>query len=77
MFQSDKLTAEESTKLINENRDKHFLSDAMINRFGGKRYLIFIMANNIEELNPFQIDKSNFGNMDDWLLVEDINNVKL
>jgi len=32
--------------------------------------------NKIEEIKSFAIDKSNYGNMDDWLSVEKIETVK-
>jgi len=31
----------------------------------------------LEILDPFPIDKRDYGNMDDWLPVGDINNVKI
>ena len=31
----------------------------------------------VKEIKPFKIDKSNYGNMDDWLLIEKIDNVKI
>jgi len=46
-------------------------------RWAGKRYIVLIEVSNTEEINPFPIDKSNFSNMDDWLLVEDIESVKV
>jgi hypothetical protein len=30
----------------------------------------------VEALNPFEINKNDYGNMDDWLLVEEIAKVK-
>jgi len=32
---------------------------------------------NFEKLEPFKIDRSEYGNMDDWLLVENIEKVKI
>lgn len=44
---------------------------------GMKKYLVLIEIDNIEEIEEFAIDKSNYGNMDDWLFVEKIENVKI
>lgn len=52
------------------------LNDSLIKRFGGKRYLVLITIKNFKALTPFKIDRSGYGNMDDWLPVEDINKVK-
>lgn len=43
---------------------------------GGKRYLVLIELKKIEEVKAFEIDKSNYGNMDDWLPVGKIESVK-
>ena len=53
------------------------LSEAQIKRWGGKRYLVLISVVDVKPIMPFEIDKSNYGNMDDWLPVEDINKVKM
>ena len=46
-------------------------------RFAGKRYLVLITIKDFEELEPFKIDRSDYGNMDDWLPVENIEKVKM
>jgi len=38
-------------------------------RWVGKRYLVMIEVGGIEKIKPFPIDKSNYGNLDDWLPV--------
>lgn len=72
---SDKLTPEQSTQLVNENRKDLMLTEAQFKRWSGKRYLVLIGFDFVEEIDPFEIDKSQFGNMDDWLLIENISNV--
>lgn len=77
VFNSDKMTEEESKNLIMKYEKELELSEAQIKRWGGKRYLVLISVVDIKSIKPFEIDKSNYGNMDDWLPVEDINKVKM
>jgi len=73
---SDKLTEEESNRLVKQHLSKLCLTDKQLARWAGKRYLVLVEVTGVEALDPFAIDKSNFGNMDDWLLVEDIETVR-
>ena len=75
-FHSDKLTETESQALIAENQLKLRLTEKQLQRWGGKRYLVLVEVTHVEALNPFEIDKSDYGNMDDWLPVEEIAKVK-
>lgn len=75
-FSSDKLSEEESNALLANNQDKLQLTEAQLTRWSGKRYLVLIEVESSRELPPFRIDRSNYGNMDDWLAVGDIESVK-
>lgn len=75
VFLSEAMSADQSQKLIDDNQTHLQLSANQTKKWSGKRYLVLIEVNQVEELSPFGIDKSNFGNMDDWLLVEDIKKV--
>ena len=75
VLNSEKMTKEQSIDLVEKNQEKLKLTDQQFNRWAGKRYLVLIEIENIEVIEPFKIDKSNYGNMDDWLLVEEIKNV--
>jgi len=44
-------------------------------RGAGKRYLVLIEVGGVTSLEPFSIDRRAYGNMDDWLLVEEIRRV--
>ncbi|MHC1690025.1 MAG: hypothetical protein AB9833_04260 [Bacteroidales bacterium] len=77
VFNSNKLTKEESFNLIGINQNNLLLDDGLLKRFGGKRYLVLITIRDFQELQNFKIDRSEYGNMDDWLPVGDINEVKL
>jgi hypothetical protein len=76
VFNSEKMSKEESIKLVNNNAEGLQLSSKQYKKWAGKRYLVLITVNKVVELEPFKIDRSNYGNMDDWLPVENINTVK-
>lgn len=77
VFNSEKMAKEESIKLVENNQGQLQLTSTQLKRWAGKRYLVLIGIRDIKEVEPFQIDKSNYGNMDDWLPVEDIDQVKI
>lgn len=76
-FHSEKMTEEESCTLVEKNQPKLGLTEKQVKRWAGKRYIVLIEVVDVKEVSPFAIDKSNYGNMDDWLLVERIESVKL
>lgn len=53
-----------------------YLTPNQIKRWGGKRYLVLIEVENLQEITPFAVDRSSYDNMDDWLPVEDIELIK-
>ncbi len=77
IFNSEKMTKEESAQLVSENQEKLQLTTHQKKRWAGKRYLVLIEVSEVSEIEPFSIDKSEYGNMDDWLPVEDIRQVKI
>ena len=77
VLNSDKLDPQQSAALIKENQPFLQLSDDQVKRWSGKRYLVLVTVKNFERLQPFMIDRSAYGNMDDWLPVEDIEKVKI
>lgn len=76
VFNSEKLTEEESHKVISEHQSMLQLTPIQLKRWGGKRYLVLIEAENVQEVEPFAIDRSSYGNMDDWLPTEDVESIK-
>lgn len=77
VFNSEKMNEADSIALVEENQPKLMLTDSQVKRWAGKRYLVLIEISEVEEIEQFKIDKSNYGNMDDWLPVDDINSIKL
>jgi hypothetical protein len=74
---SDKLTPEESAQLVETNQQHLQLTDKQQQRWVGKRYLVLITVHEVQEVPAFGIDRSEYGNMDDWLPVGDINTVRI
>ena len=77
VLNSEKMSKEESIDLVNKNQDKLMLTEKQIARWAGKRYLVLIEVSDFEVLTPFKVDKSDFGNTDDWLPVVEINKVRV
>jgi hypothetical protein len=77
VINSEKLSEQESLELIMNHQPMLCLSPNQIKRWGGKRYLVLIEIENMQEVTPFEIDRSNYGNMDDWLPAEDVRSIKV
>jgi hypothetical protein len=77
VLNSEKMTKDASVSLVEEHQDKLQLTSKQFKRWAGKRYLVLIEIEDIEKLEPFSIDKSEYGNMDDWLPVGNIKEVKV
>lgn len=75
VINSEKMSKEDSVAMVEEYQDKLQLTASQFKRWAGKRYLVLIEVEEAEQLKPFPIDKSEYGNMDDWLPVEDIQSV--
>jgi hypothetical protein len=74
-FHSDKLSLEECEKVIEENMDKLKLTEAQKKRWIGKRYLCLIGLKDIHEIEPFSYVREK--NMDDWIIVESIDDIRI
>lgn len=77
VFNSKQLTKDESFKLLEHNQEKLWLDNGLLKRFGGKRYLVLIAIKDFSDIEFFKIDKRGYENMDDWLIVDNIENVKI
>jgi hypothetical protein len=76
-FHSEKMTEAESHALVKKNQPKLSLTEKQIKRWAGKRYIVLVEVADVQEIHPFAIDKSQYGNMDDWLPVEKIETVTI
>lgn len=70
------LIKKKSKKLVGDHQTKLQLSEQPIKRWAGKRYIVLVEIANIESVTPFDINKSQFGNMDDRLPVGNIESIK-
>jgi hypothetical protein len=77
IFNSDKLTEDESARLVESHQDRLQLTQKQVERWSGKRYLVLVEVCGVHQVAPFRIDRSNFGNMDDWLPVGQIESVRI
>jgi hypothetical protein len=76
-YHSPLLSPEESAAQVDAHQPQLQLTDAQRSRWAGKRYLVLIAVGPVEALTPFTIDRSAYGNMDDWLPVGDIESVRV
>lgn len=74
VFNSEKLTEEESRSLIMENMDKLQLTNSQLARWVGKRYLCLVEIFDVKKIDPFSYERA--GNMDDWIIVNSIDEIK-
>ena len=77
VYNSYQMSKEDSIELVKKFQEKLILDKKMLERFGGKRFLVLITVKDFELIQDFKIDRSEYGNMDDWLPVEDISKVKI
>lgn len=70
VFNSEKMTAEESTEILEAKQEQLQLSAAQKKRWYGKKVLCLIEIEQPEGIEPMYLDRQK--NMDDWLVVENI-----
>lgn len=75
-FHSERMAEDESRALVEKDQPRVRLTDRQMNRWAGKRYIVLVEVDDMKEIPTFAIDKSNYGNMDDWLVVEKIESVR-
>jgi len=77
VINSEKLSPQESSQLIEKYQDQLQLTPKQFNHWAGKRFLVLMGLDEVQSVIPFTIDRSEYGNMDDWLPVGDIQRVKV
>ncbi len=73
VFNSEKMTEEESVALVAEKQAQLNLTEAQIKRWAGKKFLCLVELKDVQELQPLNFERQN--NMDDWITVESITSV--
>jgi hypothetical protein len=77
VLNTDKLDPAQADRVIEKNQERLQFTSQQKKRWSGKRYLVLIEVENVTAVEPFPIDRSQYGTMDDWLPVEEIDRVKL
>lgn len=67
-----KIDLDESLEIIESHQDKLLLSDKLMKRWN-KKCLCLVEFENIKEINPLEFEHQS--NMDDWLIIEKIEDV--
>jgi hypothetical protein len=73
VFNSEKMTEDESKAVVAENQDKLNLTDTQIKRWAGKKVLCLIEIKDIETIETLTLARQS--NMDDWITVEKITSI--
>ena len=76
VINSERMVKEESFDLLEKYQNKLQLTDKQFQRWGEKRYIVLIEVTNIQKIESFAFNKNKYRNMDDWLIVEKIENVR-
>lgn len=77
VIHSERMDESESVRFIENHQEKLQLTPDQLKRWRGKRYIVLIEVSSVVETDPFPIDRTRFGNMDDWLPAGDIEKVKI
>lgn len=75
VIESEKMTKEESIDFVKKYKKELNLSKKQYERWAGKKYLAVYEVSDIEAIEPFTYNREK--NMDDWIITEDINTIKL
>lgn len=72
VYDSPKLTREESVDMLQKHRRALWLSEQQFLRMAGKRYLVLATIDRYEELPTFRFTRRLFTTLDDWLMIDDV-----
>lgn len=80
VLQFSELNSEKISKILSEFGSRIGISAESISSFAQdvseKKYCILVFLKNVQQIAPFEIDKSGFGAMSAWISVEDISGIK-
>ena len=80
VFQFDNLDFQKTERILSKYGKYLGISDVMPeikNYVLGKNYCIFIFFSNVEEIKPFEINKTGYGLMTAWISLENIDEIKI
>lgn len=75
VFNSPKMTKEESIALVEAHKDVLRLSATQERRWAGKRYLVLVEIEDFERIPKMVIDVAENAHFEDWLAIGDIHNI--
>jgi hypothetical protein len=75
VIETNKMTEEESIAFVQKYQKELMLAPHQITRWAGKKFLCLIEIHQLEQIEPFQYRRES--NMDDWIIVDDINDIKV
>jgi len=73
VFNSEKMTEEESISLVNEYQDKLNLTSEQMKRWAGKKVLCLIEIKDVSTIETLTLGHQK--NMDDWITLENIDTI--
>ncbi|MDY0257871.1 hypothetical protein [Gudongella oleilytica] len=73
VYHSEKLTRDESERIIDENMHRLKLTTDQRKRWIGKRFLCLVEIENVVTVEPFSYVREK--NMDDWIIVEKVQDI--
>lgn len=73
VFNSEKMTEEESKAVVTKNQDKLNLTDVQIKRWAGKKVLCLIEIKDVQPIEPLTL--AHQSNMDDWITFENLSTI--
>lgn len=74
-IESEKMTPDESQLFIEKYKNELSLSKKQYERLNGKKFLAVFEINDVVEISPFKYNRES--NMDDWIITDDINKIKV
>lgn len=75
VIESEKMTYDESIAFVEKYEEQLNLSKDQYKRWAGKKFLAVYEISKLEQIEPFKYNREN--NMDDWIITDDINKIKL
>lgn len=80
VLQFDNLSVDKINKILSEFGSRIGIADESLKSFANsvsqKKYCILVFLKNVEQIAPFEINKSGFGLMCAWICVGDVDMVK-
>jgi hypothetical protein len=75
VVESEKMTPDESVAFIKKYEKELSLSKDQYERWAGKKFLAVYEIGGIKAIVPFKYNRAS--NMDDWVITDDINKIKV